>query len=142
MENRDSHDTRDHGGEGETTPLLDSNGRDRESNRLRIASLRFVLTVGFMSFFADCTYEGSCSILGQYLPLLGAGPLAISIITGFGEFLGYALRLVSGSWADQSGLYWPIIICGYILQMSVVPLLRVLASFSKNLAGCRSAHCS
>ncbi|OBT81054.1 hypothetical protein VE02_10343 [Pseudogymnoascus sp. 03VT05] len=89
------------------------------------ASLKFVLMVGFMSFFADFTYEGSRSIIGQYLPLLGAGPLAISIITGFGEFLGYALRLVSGRSADRTGLYWPIIISGYILQMTVVPLLAL-----------------
>lgn len=114
----------DHEDGGETAPLLGT-GSGCEQKRLRNVSMRFVLTVGFMSFFADFTYEGSRSILGQYLPLLGAGPLAISVITGFGEFLGYALRLVSGRWADRSGLYWPIIICGYILQMTVVPLLAL-----------------
>jgi predicted MFS family arabinose efflux permease len=91
--------------------------------------LRFVLMVGVMSFFADFTYEGSRSIIGQYLGLLGAGALAISMITGFGELLGYGLRLFSGRGADRTGLYWPITIGGYILQMSVVPLLALAGSW-------------
>jgi hypothetical protein len=45
------------------------------------AALKFVLMVGVMSFFADVTYEGSRSIIGQYLGLLGAGALAIAVIT-------------------------------------------------------------
>ncbi|OQV03544.1 hypothetical protein CLAIMM_08577 [Cladophialophora immunda] len=114
-------------GSRETTPLL---GR-RMSGAEEIVSraTKFVVMVGFMSFFADFTYEGSRSLLGQYLPLLGASPLAISVIAGFGEFLGYALRLVSGRSADRTGLYWPITIAGYVLQMSVVPLLALARSW-------------
>lgn len=93
------------------------------------ASLRFVLMVGVMSFFADFTYEGSRSIIGQYLGLLGAGALAISMVTGFGELLGYGLRLFSGRGADKTGWYWPITIGGYMLQMSVVPLLALAGSW-------------
>lgn len=92
-------------------------------------ALKFVLMVGVMSFFADFTYEGSRSIVGPYLGLLGAGALAIAVITGFGELLGYGLRLVSGRSADRTGLYWPITIGGYILQMSVVPLLALAGSW-------------
>jgi len=92
-------------------------------------SLRFVVLVGVMSFFADFTYEGSRSILGQYLGLLGAGALAISMITGAGELLGYGLRLLSGPGADRTGRYWPITIGGYVLQMSVVPLLALAGSW-------------
>lgn len=51
------------------------------------------------------------------------------MITGFGELLGYGLRLVSGRGADRTGLYWPITIGGYILQMSVVPLLALAGSW-------------
>jgi MFS family permease len=100
----------------------------RRASRLSPA-LKFVLMVGVMSFFADFTYEGSRSIIGQYLGLLGAGALAISMITGFGELVGYGLRLFSGRSADRTGLYWPITIGGYILQMSVVPLLAVAGSW-------------
>ncbi|HZO79636.1 MAG TPA: MFS transporter [Solirubrobacteraceae bacterium] len=92
-------------------------------------ALKFVLMVGAMSFFADFTYEGSRSIIGQYLGLLGAGALAIAIVTGFGELLGYGLRLFSGRGADRTGLYWPITIGGYVLQMSVVPLLALADSW-------------
>jgi MFS family permease len=92
-------------------------------------AVRFVLMVGVMSFFADFTYEGSRSIIGQYLGLLGAGALAIGIVTGFGELLGYGLRLFSGRGADRTGLYWPITIGGYVLQMSVVPLLALAGSW-------------
>ncbi len=92
-------------------------------------SLRFVLLVGVMSFFADFTYEGSRSVIGQYLGRLGAGALAISVVTGLGEFLGYGLRLVSGQMADRTELHWPIAIGGYLLQMTVVPLLAVTGTW-------------
>ena len=52
------------------------------------AALKFVLMVGAMSLFADFTYEGSRSIVGPYLGALGAGALAIAVITGLGEFFG------------------------------------------------------
>src|SRR6266700_4346192 len=92
-------------------------------------ALKFVLMVGVMSFFADFTYEGSRSIIGPYLARLGAGALAIAVITGFGELAGYGLRLVSGRSADRTQRYWPITIGGYVLQMSVVPLLALAGSW-------------
>ncbi len=82
-----------------------------------------------MSFFADFTYEGSRSIIGPYLAILGASAAAIGIVTGFGELLGYGLRLVSGRLSDQTGKYWPITIFGYILQMLSVPLLALAGNW-------------
>lgn len=55
--------------------------------------------------------------------MLGAGAFAISVISGAGEFLGYNIRMFSGRGADRTGRYWPVTIGGYVLQMSVVPLL-------------------
>ena len=92
-------------------------------------ALRFVLMVGVMSFFADFTYEGSRSVVGPYLGTLGAGALAIAVISGLGEFLGYGLRLFSGRAADRSGRYWPITISGYVVQMAAVPLLALAGSW-------------
>jgi MFS family permease len=92
-------------------------------------ALKFVLMVGIMSFFADFTYEGSRSITGPYLGMLGAGAFAISVISGAGEFLGYNIRLFSGRGADRTGKYWPVTIGGYVLQMSVVPLLALAGSW-------------
>jgi hypothetical protein len=92
-------------------------------------AMKFVVTVGIMSFFADFTYEGSRSITGPYLGLLGAGAFAISVISGAGEFLGYNIRLFSGRGADRTGRYWRITIGGYVLQMSVVPLLALAGTW-------------
>ena len=60
---------------------------DAASRRFSPA-LKFVLMVGVMSFFADFTYEASRGIVGPYLGLLGAGALAIAVVSGFGELLG------------------------------------------------------
>ncbi len=92
-------------------------------------AVKFVIMVGIMSFFADFTYEGSRSIAGPYLGLLGAGAFTISVISGAGEFIGYNIRLFSGRSADRTGRYWPITIGGYILQMSVVPLLALAGNW-------------
>jgi len=85
--------------------------------------------VGVMSFFADFTYEGSRSVIGPYLGTLGAGALAISVISGVGEFLGYGLRLFSGRSADRTGRYWSITISGYVVQMAAVPLLALAGNW-------------
>jgi len=82
-----------------------------------------------MSFFADFTYEGSRSIIGPYLALLGAGAATVAIVTGFGELLGYGLRLVSGRLSDKTGQFWPITIFGYVIQMFSVPLLALAGSW-------------
>jgi predicted MFS family arabinose efflux permease len=106
-------------------------GRAGLRRRIGAASpaLKFVLMVGVMSFFADFTYEGSRSVIGPYLGTLGAGALAISVISGLGEFLGYGLRLFSGRGADRTGRYWPITIGGYVVQMAAVPLLALAGSW-------------
>lgn len=44
--------------------------------RLKQRALAFVLTIGALSFFADFTYEGSRSVLGPWLEMLGASALA------------------------------------------------------------------
>jgi predicted MFS family arabinose efflux permease len=92
-------------------------------------AVKFVLLVGVVSFFADFTYEGSRSVIGPYLGTLGAGALAISVIGGLGEFLGYGLRLFSGRGADRTGRYWTITISGYVVQMAAVPLLALAGSW-------------
>jgi predicted MFS family arabinose efflux permease len=95
----------------------------------RRSALRFVLLVGLMSLFADFTYEGMRAIVGPYLAVLGAGALAIGVITGLGELLGYGLRVASGRLSDRTRAFWPITIVGYIVQMSAVPLLALAGSW-------------
>lgn len=105
---------------------MDAGHSDRGKSR---TALRFVLLIGMLSFFADFTYEGSRSILGPYLAALGATATIVGIVTGFGELLGYALRLVSGRLADASGKFWSITIFGYVLQMAAVPALALTHSW-------------
>ncbi|MGH6848103.1 MAG: MFS transporter [Methylocella sp.] len=92
-------------------------------------AFRFVLLIGVLSFFADFTYEGSRSILGPFLASLQATGAVVGVITGFGELLGYGLRLVSGRLADATGRYWPITIFGYVVQMAAVPALALVDSW-------------
>jgi MFS family permease len=95
----------------------------------RRRALRFVILIGVLSFFADFTYEGSRSIVGPYLATLQATGTVVGFVTGFGELLGYGLRLISGRWADATGRYWPITIFGYVVQMTSVPALALVDSW-------------
>ena len=96
---------------------------------LRSRAIKFVVLVGIMSFFADFTYEGARGIVGPYLGDLGASAATIAIVTGFGELLGYGLRLVSGRLSDRTRQFWPITIFGYVIQMAAVPLLALAGSW-------------
>ena len=95
----------------------------------RNRAFRFVLFIGILSFFGDFTYEGSRSIVGPYLASLQASATVVGTVTGFGEFLGYALRLISGPLAARTGRYWPVTICGYVVQMCAVPALALTQSW-------------
>jgi predicted MFS family arabinose efflux permease len=88
-------------------------------------ALNFVLLIGVLSFFADFVYEGARSINGPYLAILGASATLVGFIAGLGEFLGYGLRLVSGSLSERTRAFWPITIFGYVIQMGAVPLLAL-----------------
>jgi MFS family permease len=95
----------------------------------RRTAFAFVLLIGILSFFADFAYEGSRSIIGPYLGTFGASALVVGVVTGFGEFLGYGLRLVSGRAADRTGKLWPITIFGYVIQMIAVPALALAGNW-------------
>lgn len=86
---------------------------------------RFVLLIGLVSFFADMTYEGARSVTGPYLGVLGASATIVGFVAGFGELLGYGLRLASGYLSDRTGRYWPITFVGYGLNLLAVPALAL-----------------
>jgi len=87
--------------------------------------LRFVILIGVTNLFADLTYEGGRSITGPFLAQLGAGAALISIVSGTSEFLGYALRAVSGYVADRTGRRWTLVFVGYAINMLAVPALAL-----------------
>lgn len=91
-------------------------------------AIKFILLFGLISALGDVTYEGARSVYGNYLGFLGASALMIGFITGFGEFLGYAVRLVSGYFVDKTGKSWAAAILGYGLLISV-PLLSIAGNW-------------
>ncbi len=90
---------------------------------LRRKALATVVTFGIVSLLADIVYEGARSIIGPYLFTLGASAVVVGFVSGAGEFVGYALRGVTGRVADRTGRYWPMTIAGYGLTVVAVPLL-------------------
>ena len=92
-------------------------------------AVRFIVLLGVVSLFADMTYEGARSITGPYLALLGASATAVGFVAGFGELVGYALRLLSGYVSDRTGRYWAVTIFGYCLNLLAVPLLALTGSW-------------
>lgn len=92
-------------------------------------AVRFIVLIGVVSLFADMTYEGARSITGPYLAFLGASATAVGFVAGFGELVGYAIRLASGYVSDRTGRYWTVTIFGYSLNLFAVPLLALTGSW-------------
>lgn len=89
------------------------------------SALQFIVLLGIVSLFSDVTYEGARSISGPYLALLGASGMAVGIVSGLGELMGYGLRLISGYFSDRSHRYWTFTILGYAINLLAVPLLAL-----------------
>jgi predicted MFS family arabinose efflux permease len=103
---------------------------DKEKKSLTASTaFHFVIIVGIANLFADLTYEGARSSTGQFLGSLGASAAVVGFTAGLGEFLGYALRSVSGVISDKSGKYWIVTIVGYIINMLAVPALALAGSW-------------
>jgi MFS family permease len=94
-----------------------------DPRKQRTAAIRFIVCLGVVSFFADMTYEGAHSIMGPFLQNLGATAAQVGVIAGLGEMLAASLRFFSGRFADRTHAYWTITICGYALNLLVVPTL-------------------
>ena len=81
-----------------------------------------VLIMGIVSMLGDIVYESGRGIAPDYLRFLGASAFMVGAVSGAGEFIGYAMRLVSGGLADRSRAYWLFIFLGYGLILAV-PLI-------------------
>lgn len=84
-----------------------------------------MVAFGLVSLTADMVYEGMRSISGPFLGTLGASALTVGVVTGAGEAIALALRLVTGPLADRTHRYWALTIVGYALTALCVPLLAV-----------------
>jgi MFS family permease len=92
---------------------------------LKSRSMQFVLLMGVVSLLADMTYEGGRSLAGPYLALLGASGTVVGVVAGFGEFVGYMLRLVFGYISDKTRQYWVIAFSGYVINLFAIPSLAL-----------------
>lgn len=88
------------------------------------SALQLILLFGVVSLFGDIAYESARSINGPYLKILAANAAVVGIVAGLGEFLGYALRLVSGYLSDRTKAYWTFTFLGYGM-LAAVPLLSL-----------------
>src|SRR6266581_5783512 len=88
-------------------------------------AFRFVLIIGIVNLFADLTYEGGRGIVGPFLGSLGASAAIVGFVAGFGELIGYALRSVSGYFADKTRKYWLFAFTGYAINLLAVPALAL-----------------
>jgi MFS family permease len=89
----------------------------------RRSAIRFIVSLGLVSLFADMTYEGAYSGIGSLLEGLGASAVVVGLISGFGEMVGASLRYFSGRLADRTHAYWTIVFAGYLLNMLAIPAL-------------------
>jgi len=93
-----------------------------------MSALRILIYFGFVSLFADVTYEGARSITGPFLKTLGASAFLVGFVSGFGEFVGYGLRIFSGYISDKAKIWWHLTIIGYGLNVVAIPLLGITNS--------------
>ncbi len=100
----------------------------------RAAAIGFLVLTGVVSLFADMNYEGGRSVVGQYLKLLGTSAFALGFAAGLGEFVGYAVRLVSGALADRTRRYWWFIIAGYAVQLCSLPAMAFVSGWELAVA--------
>jgi MFS family permease len=90
----------------------------------RKKSFQLIILFGCVSLLGDIVYEGARSVNGPYLQIMGANAGIVGLIAGVGEFAGYAIRLLSGYFADRTRAYWAFTFIGYGLLVSV-PLLAL-----------------
>lgn len=88
----------------------------------RVAAIRAIIFFGLVSLLGDVIYEGVRGTVPSYLEYLGASAFIVGVGFGIGEFVGYALRLVSGIIADTTQAYWRLYILGYGLLV-ILPML-------------------
>ena len=105
---------------------IDLHRNEMAKNKSPVAKLafKFVLIVGIVNLFADMTYEGARSITGPFLESLGASVLAVGVIAGGGELLGYVLRSIAGYVADKTHKYWVVIIAGYVINRCATDICK------------------
>jgi MFS family permease len=108
--------------------------KDKAFDLSKKSAIAFIVLAGVVSLFADMNYEGGRSVVGQYVKLLGVSAFALGLSAGLGEFVGYALRILTGAIADRTRKYWLLIIVGYAVQLSSLPLMAFVSGWELAIA--------
>jgi MFS family permease len=93
-------------------------------DQIKRKAIELIILFGLVSLFGDILYEGARSVNGPYLKTFGVNASIVGLIAGTGELIGYAIRLLSGYFADRTKAYWLFTFIGYGLLISV-PLLSL-----------------
>lgn len=104
------------------------NSNASDNNVAKLA-FRFVLIIGIVNLFADFTYEGARAIYGPFLGSLGASAAVVGFVAGFGELMGYGLRIISGYFGGKTQRYWVFAFAGYATNMFAVPALALAGNW-------------
>jgi len=86
-----------------------------------------IISLGIVSMLGDIVYESGRGIAPDYLRFLGASAFTVGVASGTGEFIGYAVRLLSGSLAVRTRAYWLFMFLGYGLILAI-PLIGFTTS--------------
>jgi hypothetical protein len=62
----------------------------------------------------------------------------VGIVAGFGELVGYGLRIVSGRLSDRTGLYWPVTLVGYVVQLAARAASSRWPGVGRRVGACRA----
>ncbi len=87
-----------------------------------------IVMFGLISLFSDLVYQAGRSLNGPLLGVLGADATLVGLIAGTAEFLGYALRLLTGSLVDRTRSYWGFTLAGYMM-VAAVPLMMLAGTW-------------
>ena len=93
-----------------------------DEGKLKNRAFYFIILMGVVSLFGDMTYEGARGVIGPYFAVLGASALAVGLISGLSEFIGYFIRFIVGFLSDRLKLYWFFTLSGYALIFAI-PLI-------------------
>ncbi|MEM3792777.1 MAG: hypothetical protein QXH47_05620, partial [Candidatus Bathyarchaeia archaeon] len=74
--------------------ILSLNWRSNVKHTIELRSVYVsILLLGVVSLMGDIVYEGSRGLIPDFLKFLGATAFVVGLVSGLGEFLGYATRL-------------------------------------------------
>ena len=92
---------------------------ERESAWRRGSVLRLprgILLLGLVSFLTDLSSETILPLLPLHLAALGAGGVAVGLVSGVGDAVADLLKVFAGYAGDQIGRKRPLVLAGYALS--------------------------